>query len=121
MTPCDHVHSKVDEPKVEIVSKDRSVQDYKSRKELVSALKAMHFNQRSRDWELTNYDVSAIRHDPNNVEDEVDRLLVLQSYNILDSAEEIEFEMITREAKLQFQVRTTLRKTCPAVPNHCTI
>jgi hypothetical protein len=57
----------------------------------------------TNEWELTNFDVETTI--PPTLEAEVERLHVLQSYDILDSDnQEIEFEFITQEAKEVFGV-----------------
>jgi GAF domain-containing protein len=61
----------------------------------------------SNEWELTNFDVETTI--PPTLEAEVERLHVLQSYNILDSdAHEAEFSSITQEAKIAFDVPIVL-------------
>jgi hypothetical protein len=57
----------------------------------------------TNEWELTNYDVETTI--PPTLEAEVERLHVLQSYDILDSnPHEAEFSYITQEAKEYFKV-----------------
>jgi GAF domain-containing protein len=57
----------------------------------------------TNEWELTNFDVETTI--PPTLEAEVERLHVLQSYNILDSdGQEEEFAHITQEAKEYFNV-----------------
>lgn len=57
----------------------------------------------TNEWELTNFDVETTI--PPTLEAEVERLHVLQSYDILDSDnQEAEFEYITKEAKEVFGV-----------------
>ena len=57
----------------------------------------------TNEWELTNFDVGTTI--PPTLEAEVERLHVLQSYDILDSDhQEAEFEYITKEAKQVFGV-----------------
>jgi hypothetical protein len=57
----------------------------------------------TNEWELTNFDVETTI--PPTVEAEVERLHVLQSYNILDTDnQEEEFSIITQEAKELFNV-----------------
>jgi hypothetical protein len=94
--------------------RDRSVVDYESVAELTQALQASSsfsssslssssFLTEERDWELTKYNVKTTVKDPNNIPNEVDRLLCLKSYHILDTAhDEPEFEFITQEAQKVF-------------------
>ena len=53
---------------------------------------------------LKNYDEATTLNDPNRIEDEVERLLALKSYHILDTDKEVEFEEMTKEAKDYFGV-----------------
>ena len=79
--------------------KERSVLDFSSPIAVIEALQATGLQ---KDWELHNYDPFTTRPDPNNIEDEAKRLLCLQSYNILESEKESEFDVITEEAKNLF-------------------
>ena len=86
-----------------IEPKDRTVSDYRSEEELIEALKQAQVED--KDWLLTNYDATTSEANPNDIKAEADRLLVLQSYNILDTKNEVEFDLITNEAKDYFKVR----------------
>jgi hypothetical protein len=93
------------EEQVQVIEpKDRSVRDYRSKEELVQALKQAQQGE-DKDWLLTNYDAKTSEANPNDIEAEADRLLVLGSYGILDSENETEFDLITNEAKDYFKVR----------------
>ena len=84
------------------MAKSRTVNDYKSRDELRLALQTFVDETGSNDWELKNYDAATSEPNPNSIEDEVDRLMVLQSYDLLDTGLEMEFEQMTQEAKEYF-------------------
>jgi GAF domain-containing protein len=69
---------------------------------LAEALRAVN-EDGTNEWELTNFDVETTI--PPTLEAEVERLHVLQSYDILDSDDqEEEFSFITQEAKELFDV-----------------
>ena len=55
-------------------------------------------------WELSKYCCISSVKDVNNVQYEAKRLLNLKSYNILDTAQEEEFESLTKEASEYFNV-----------------
>lgn len=80
---------------------DRTVADYISVKEIKRALNEFDLSG-DQDWALKNYDKKTTIESPNDVDDEVDRLEVLKSYDILDTEKESEFEEITNEAKAFF-------------------
>lgn len=85
-----------------VEQRDRTVGDYESVAEVTQALQAASQALTERDWELKKYTVVTTVEEPNNVQDEAERLLCLKSYNILDTAQELEFEMITQEAQKAF-------------------
>ena len=74
----------------------RSVCDFASFYEVRKALEEVDENG-EYDWKLPSIEESTTI--PQNNEDELARLWVLQSYDILDTAPEPEFESITQEAK----------------------
>ena len=85
-------------------SKDRTVIDYVLIKDIKEALKQqVDVDGNVSDWMLQNYDSKTTTAYPNRIEDEALRLSVLKSYNILDSATEMEFEVITNECKEYFK------------------
>jgi GAF domain-containing protein len=84
---------------------DRTVNDFKNEAELARALlQAVSLEgEENADWTLRGYDLKTTISNPNNTEDEVQRLMTLKSYDILDSESEVEFDEITSEAKKFFQ------------------
>lgn len=81
--------------------RDRTVADYGSMGEIMKALKQFDLSG-NQDWALKNYDKNTTVSSPNNIKDEAERLMVLKSYDILDTDTENEFEAITNEAKTFF-------------------
>eukprot|EP00339_Tiarina_fusa_P020144 CAMPEP_0117086010 /NCGR_PEP_ID=MMETSP0472-20121206/60406_1 /TAXON_ID=693140 ORGANISM="Tiarina fusus, Strain LIS" /NCGR_SAMPLE_ID=MMETSP0472 /ASSEMBLY_ACC=CAM_ASM_000603 /LENGTH=198 /DNA_ID=CAMNT_0004815383 /DNA_START=60 /DNA_END=656 /DNA_ORIENTATION=+ len=77
-----------------------TVDDYASSEELAEALAG----QKIEEWKLPTFDAKASQSDPNDVEREARRLMVLQSYDVLDTEKEDEFEDITKEATAYFNV-----------------
>lgn len=82
-------------------AKDRSVADFQSAEALADALKAIDIDG-EKDWTLKNFDEETTVADPNNIDDEVERLMILKSYNILDTENEAEYDVLTDEAKRYF-------------------
>jgi GAF domain-containing protein len=76
-------------------SSPRTVSYYHSAADVSEALA-------ERDWELGVYNATTTVADPNNIDDETARLLCLKSYNMLDTKQEIEFELITQQAQKAF-------------------
>jgi GAF domain-containing protein len=76
---------------------ERSVLHFSSRADLADSLM-----ENKSDWELTNYNACTTTTSAHD--EEVDRLMVLKSYNILESEIEPEFEEITKEAAKAFNV-----------------
>jgi hypothetical protein len=46
--------------------------------------------------------LDSTKADSNKIDDEVDRLMILQSYSILDTEKEVEYDVLTEEAKQYF-------------------
>ena len=85
-------------------TKDRTVIEYDSIEDIKKALKQqVAVDGYNSDWMLQNYDATTTTAYPNHIEDEALRLSVLKSYNILDSATEMEFDAITDECKRYFK------------------
>ena len=82
--------------------KDRSIQDFNTKEELRRALQHVDPETGGTDWKLNKFDVQSSFPDPNNVENELERLLVLKSYNVLETEKEPEFEAITEQCKQRF-------------------
>ena len=82
--------------------KDRTVKDFKSKDDLRRALQFVDPESGNTDWKLNNFDVKTSFQDPNNVENEVERLLNLKSYDVLETEKEPEFEVITESCKERF-------------------
>eukprot|EP00977_Amphora_coffeiformis_P012212 scaffold3023_cov175-Amphora_coffeaeformis.AAC.3 len=80
------------------MSSPRSVKDFADRKHLSQALS----DTSVCDWRLGKYDEET--SNPQSEDDELERLMVLQSYNILETKQEPEFDELTREAKEMFDV-----------------
>ena len=86
-------------------TKDRTVLDYQTTKEVEDALDELDLSLGDeKDWELQQYEVDTTIPEPNNRELEAKRLMCLKSYNILDTEKEVEFEAITNDAKNFFDV-----------------
>ena len=81
----------------------RTVHDFGEPTDLLDAL-----DTSVDDWELKNYEMASSGTDPNDAEIEARRLLVLKSYNVLDSENEEEFDLITQEAQRYFKVSATV-------------
>jgi GAF domain-containing protein len=80
----------------------RTVNDFLSTTELLDALREVD-DAGQCDWRLAQFDVSTSRLQTE--EDEARRLMVLKSYDILDSnRDELEFDDLTAEAKDYFNV-----------------
>jgi hypothetical protein len=77
-----------------------TVEDYTSSEDLAEALAG----QKIEEWKLPTFDSKTSQRDPNDVERETLRLMVLKSYDVLDSEKEDEFEEITKEATAYFNV-----------------
>ena len=90
-----------DDDDVIINPRERSVADYDTVAEIRKALSEFD-KSGGTDWALSNYDEETTIGSPNNLSDEVRRLMVLKSYNILESEKEVEFEAITNECKALF-------------------
>lgn len=82
--------------------KDRTVADYASVDEIRRALGEVDLSG-NLDWTLKNYDPKTTIKSPNSIDNEAARLMVLKSYDILDTGREVEFEDITKECKNFFQ------------------
>jgi hypothetical protein len=91
--------------------KDRTVAEFQSAAEaLADALRAVDVDG-EKDWIIKNFDEETTKADPNDIKDEVDRLVVLKSYNILDTKKESEFDILTDKAKKYF--------SCPPIAVVC--
>lgn len=77
-----------------------TVDDYETKEGLVEALAKTKLEE----WKLPIFDVKNSDADPNDVDREARRLMVLKSYSILGSTEETEFDEITKEAQAYFKV-----------------
>lgn len=100
-TPANEVAADALDATQEPPPKDRSVADFQSTEALTLALKALPIDG-EKDWTLNNFDKETTKADPNNVEGEVERLMVLKSYNILDTEKETEIDILTEQAKQFF-------------------
>lgn len=78
--------------------RDRTVTDYNSVAEVRRALSEYDLSG-DMDWTLKNYDAQTTIVSPNKIDEEASRLMVLKSYEILDTGKEEEFEAITNECK----------------------
>jgi GAF domain-containing protein len=80
--------------------KQTTVLDYETEDVLAEALRAAKL----ADWQCPVWDSKTTQGDINDVKTEVRRLMTLKSYNILDSANESDFDELTKEAQDLFQV-----------------
>ncbi len=78
--------------------RDRTVVDFDSVAEIRNALSEVDLSG-DKDWMIKNYDQQTTIESPNKISEEAERLMVLRSYDILDTEKEEEFEAITNECK----------------------
>jgi GAF domain len=77
---------------------ERTVNDFVTSSDLINAMNDININ----DWRLDQYDVETSVVNPNDMVAEADRLMTLKSYNNLDSDDEIDFDIITKDAMKYF-------------------
>lgn len=82
--------------------RDRTVADCESVAQIRQALRQVDLSG-NLDWTLKNYDFQTTIESPNSIKNEAKRLMILKSYDILDTGREEEFEAITNECTKFFQ------------------
>jgi len=87
-------------PKEEEAPKLTTVQDFQKEDVLAEALKEAHI----ADWHYPVWEKKTTEGDINDANAEARRLMVLKSYEVLDSNKDVDFDDLTKEARDLFQV-----------------